>query len=114
MYLVFLNGVRYLLDLLNEKFRRITIYFTYLSNQVSFVFASFFFLTYRRLFLNLTAPDNALGSLSISLYDTHLEEMTMCPGLLKTNGLRSCYYHKDISGIMICNIGFDDTKLKIA
>ena len=73
-----------------------------------------FRLTYRSPVINLTAPDNALDSLGISLYDTHFEEMKMCPGLLKPNGLRSCYYQMDISGIMICNIGFDDTKLKIA
>ena len=36
-----------------------------------------------------------------------------CPDLLKTKGLRFCYDQLDISCIMICNFGFDDTKFKI-
>ena len=38
-----------------------------------------FQLTYRRPVLKLTVTDNALDSLSISLYDTHFEEMALLP-----------------------------------
>ena len=45
VYLVLLDGVRYRLYLLNANVRRLMLFFTSLSNQVLFDFASFIFLS---------------------------------------------------------------------
>ena len=71
-------------------------------------------ITYRRLVLKLTVPDNALSSLSISLYDTNFEEMTLLPWFVENEWveiLLNPIGHKFNSDL---NTGFDDTKLKIA
>ena len=51
-----------------------------------------FQLTYRRPVLNLTIPDNALSSLSISLYETHFEEMSLLPWFVENEWIEILLY----------------------
>ena len=73
-----------------------------------------FQLTYRRLVLILTVPDNVFSRVSISPHDTRFEEKALLPCFfLKTKELRLCCIQLNITCQMISNICFDDSKLKI-
>ena len=95
--LVLLDGVPYRLYLLNAKFHLIMLFFTSLSKKGLFDFVGFtsslkvkmltavvsvlarLSVNLSTSVLNVTVPDNALGSLGISLFDTHFEEMALLP-----------------------------------
>ena len=54
----------------------------------------------------------------VSLYDTIFVKMALLSCFVENEwgrmGLISCYMQMDISCLMICSFGFDDTELKIA
>ena len=51
-----------------------------------------FLLTYRRPVQNLTVPENAPSSLSISLFDTHFEGMASLPWFVENECIEILLY----------------------